>query len=92
MGTTLNYYTRSCYTFLDALGALGGILGSFTAAFAWLLVPLSTYQFFLIAMREVFSHRAKNIEITRMDYLLLFWANAVNTIIPKPSMAKWFYS
>lgn len=92
MGTTVSYYTRACYTFLDALGALGGTLGSLTAIFAVVFVPLSTYQFFIIAMRIVFPKKVNDIQLTRKDFLLLFWANAVHKLIPKPSIARRFYS
>lgn len=94
MGTSETVHQRSLYTFLDAIGALGGSLGGITLIFGLIFIPLSTYQFYLIAYSITFE-RGKIVESlapNRLDLLLLLWANLVSTLIPWPSISRTCYS
>lgn len=92
MGTKIKKTTRTAYTFLDALGALGGQLKSLTAMFGVLFLPFSSYQFYLMAYKRVFPGKIKELKIRRFDLILLHYANFINLIIPKKSIASKLYS
>lgn len=76
MGNIMKKHSRKVYTFLNALGSAGGLLGLFTKWIGTFAAPFAMYQFFIISLGKVFPKLLGSLmhgPISRTDLLRLRW-------------------